>query len=784
MTKDFLYISAPPGSNKTGFAVEKLTLLKNMSGKSTLFVVPTTDLCDEIVSRGIQAGRRVLTIHGKNINHESSQGTVSKQIELFFKNTKFDNSNFCENDIANRPGTLVITEQSFYNVIDRIKVDNWVLIKDEAQEPIRIIKIHCADSVQLLRTWFAFSPHPLNSELATIQVNKGCPITTTCDDELLGQIHALKSVVQSKHFEVLAQPSRLDKEGLLVYSIYTKPTLYESFAQAYFMGAWFESSYLFNIWGNDGVTWRNVTPDQLDHAQIESSRVSLHYYAEDGGWSRRRRGTKNELDGYIKFIEREFYGKPYLYAANSDLTSHYQNLISGVRIPSLSHGLNRWTDYTNIALMGSYLNPGDINPFYKIYRSDVAFTKLCRQTQMFLQQITRTNLRVKNGDSQINVIVPTKSEAMDLLPFLPNASIVNFAKRHSGMKTGLVATLNPKYAEISPRKSHLFNDGTYTFAQNKQKLIPSVLNLGCQINTSSFETVSNSILSCDDLAPLHERSISFRFKTSLKHPFIEYLRNNMFRIPKSIQRDNIDEIKSIISVYSTARFNGNSFSVADVVENSDLLAFDFDGSELGKRDLAYLFKELAFFWYTSLRNFNSQAPASGVSTRFRVLVPCSRSMSKEEHFVIMSFWQKRIEHYCITKGRASGFDEAALQVSRKWFFPHSECSSGYVSRDKGWLDVDLLLAAIRRERIIQGCADFLDYRREAVDDDSLCDYHVKEIENLLLDFRDDNRSKPSVKIGGLLKHQSLDVKEYYLTQIELLGADKFACKMAREYAYQ
>ncbi len=65
---EFFYISAPPGANKTGWAISTLARKIIHGGKNILFVVPTTKLCDEIAKRGSLENLNIQTIHNKNID--------------------------------------------------------------------------------------------------------------------------------------------------------------------------------------------------------------------------------------------------------------------------------------------------------------------------------------------------------------------------------------------------------------------------------------------------------------------------------------------------------------------------------------------------------------------------------------------------------------------------------------------------------------------------------------------------------------------------------------------
>jgi hypothetical protein len=83
---EFFYISAPPGANKTGWAISTLARKIIQGRKNILFVVPTTKLCDEIAKRGRHENLNIQTIHNKNIDPNEIGGVCLKIINLIKEN--------------------------------------------------------------------------------------------------------------------------------------------------------------------------------------------------------------------------------------------------------------------------------------------------------------------------------------------------------------------------------------------------------------------------------------------------------------------------------------------------------------------------------------------------------------------------------------------------------------------------------------------------------------------------------------------------------------------------
>jgi hypothetical protein len=213
----YYYINARPGAGKTTWVVTELVPRYLKYGMNCLMVVPTTRLCDEVVKL---SSKRFKTIHGENYT-----GDVVKTIKKVFEEQRSGEA-------------LVITEASFLMLVNRITPDNWIVIKDEASEPLQIHTIQCPDSRNLLSKWLNLeqvTPDKISKKLFRVtSLNDGCIKTSTINDGITGVPHQLRECVRNPHLEVLIDTSRLSWNiPQLVYSVFTKPSVYGGFDGAY-----------------------------------------------------------------------------------------------------------------------------------------------------------------------------------------------------------------------------------------------------------------------------------------------------------------------------------------------------------------------------------------------------------------------------------------------------------------------------------------------------------------------------------------------------------------------
>lgn len=772
----FYYVSACPGSGKTTWAIKQLALKYLQSGCNVLMVVPTIDLCDQIVR---DSGGCFKTYHTENTRN------VIAAIQDIFK--------------ARRNGCpLVITEVGFNTVAGRVVGDNWVVIKDEATEPLQINTIRCPDSRDVLRSWLnlesVVSDRGHRTIFKAVSVRDDAPTTTTVDDDITGELHRLKELVRNPHLEVLVDDSRMEwVKPQLTYSVFTKPSLYSGFDRVYFMSANFEHTYLYHQWKHSGVEWVNVTPAALQ-GNYDSSRVRLHYWSECGAWSRARREKTGQLRQYVEWVNGQLPNGDYIYVLNgSDEELVEYKSLKGERIPAVCHGLNKWRHVTKFVSFASYLISGHEEPFYQHYGCSATDSRVLRNSQMIYQQLTRTDLRNKSSANIIDVYLPTLSEVRELLPYVPQAVIVDYSKKYNGEMTGLSAHLRHDWrCEQSNEMSLCDLQPSYALGANTRALMATCITGEELLEASLGLSHEESYLRENDppnniLPPSFSRSkkqVTSRKQWRSDRPinpliaFLKYcpqLSTSGATTPEEIKTLKRDHLEFFITgiVISGARFTKDS-----VIGNNDVIAFDFDGTELDLRDLSRIFNGFEYLRYTTI----SHDPSSNEG-RYRVVLPTNRTMSISEHTRLMNYWRKEIEEYSKKHNRRCGLDEKCLGPERKFYVPHMESDIKHIYENKKVMDIDAVLSRIPKPPLVTvpavGDIEFL----ASINGEVPANKTLERIHGIIDTMSAGDRSSKAVRIGGIVGRSRLSrsEREAVYNMMRQRGVSSDAVNWAKRY---
>lgn len=754
---NFNFISAPAGANKTGSAIQ-LAQKKNLAGLNVLIIVPTTALCDEIVKR---SNGKIQTIHSKD---GSADSPASRILELFRK----------QGEQNATPTSLVITEASFHLMSYRHAPENWVIIKDEAMEPLSIHSIRCPDSKQDVMSWFELLEIPTKNSIShlfkAVRITNKCPKTTTIDDDVYGRIHELKHYLSDSNIEVLVDFGQLEYEKpTLTYSVFVKPELFADFAECWFMAANFEHTFLYQQWKSLGVEWTNRTPSYMPK-YVPSERVRIHYYSEFGAWSARRRGTT--LQDYIQWFKSIEPNKDYVYVANND---EFVDL-DGERIPAVCHGLNKWREYKKFMSCASYLINNSLEVFYQYYGSSTTDARGLRNTQMLYQQLMRTDLRNYTSDNMVDVYVPTLTEARELLLYLPDATICDLNKNRDGDITNITGVLNKNWIPNIIEEEQEIPEVKYSFGENSNTYLNILLS---PTDIQEVFLAENKGTNKTILPPSISAIYSVgRPKKKSDNQLINFIKHcDKQSVIGKTEQEIIDIKKSKTGFFITGVLPKDSRFLADnILGNSDVIAFDFDDTKITTRQLSFIFKNIEYLTYTTI----SDNPKSEFR-RFRMVIPTSRAMTKSEHTRIMNYYKDIIEQI-----PDNGLDIKCLKPERKFYLPHQESEINHIYKDKELLDVDGLLARIVKQPIVQTptIEDLVITYPATHNPAATNNTVISKIYNILNSMSPGDRSHKAVQIGGILGKSNLNWNEKLtiIQDLKTKGVDESAIKQAKIYA--
>lgn len=238
--------------------------------------------------------------------------------------------------------------------------------------------------------------------------------------------------------------------------------------------------------------------------------------------------------------------------------------------------------------------------------------------------------------------------------------------------------------------------------------------------------------------------------------------------------------KNRLRLMVTGQFSdGATFEAEECRGNNSLLAFDLDNTDITNRQILKVFKAAETLIHTTPRH-NPDADLR----RIRVIVLCSRTMTIDEHGLLMKHYQS-VFHKLSPNNH--GVDPSKLTPWSKFYLPHRESTKYHNHKDKRPLDVDEILSKFPRPPIVlvPSLAD-IEYTYPAginPQASSNCTLMTKCL-NVVSQLRDGNRHIPSVKVGGMAKPLSIEQKHEIANQLQMMGASKEDLKGYWRYANQ
>lgn len=722
----FNYISADPGSGKTRWAIQQTAKLL-YNNTNVLLVVPTIDLCDSI---SLRSSAQITAIHSRQSHIEPPTARFHAAVRAAAR--------------TNQPIALVITIQLFHR-LQLQNMMNWVLIRDEATDPLQIYEIAGARSMQYLNQHYHdFVPVPSLAHTAElfqlVQLQHRAEAYEDAQDTLFHTLVPLDAALRNAHCQVLVRDPA-DTPGKFRFGVYEQPSLYAEFADVYFMGANFEHTFIYNCWA-EAVQWHNSTPMTL--GSLPSARLTIRYHREDAHWSKRYRDSANgaNLQSYAAWVEAQFQNQQYVYVANNDCDLD----LSGVRIPVLCHGLNDWRDYTNIALFGAFLIGHQDEAFFRHCGVSTSDARAMRQTQYYAQQLTRTDLRNYTSTRPITCLVPSLQQALDLLLYFPDAKIEDASGAQYKLRSDWELQFN------TPAQPAVQNAG---------------LCIGQRATTRAVTWIDQQELVLQDLLPAKTGRPQRSGNTLLA---LIIALGSDYEI--SVDSADFAERKLNQRWFSPGVYADGSQLTRAACLGANLLALDFDDTLISDSTVARLLPGVEYLLYTTA----SHLPKS-VTRRMRLVIPLDRTVNTEEYRAISEYYA---EQFAAAQPH-HGIDFTKLDCWVKMFVPHSTSQIVWQHSRRHSLRVDRLLSQIPRLPLIKPpSANDLQCTNRA--QDNLQDARVLRVQNIIAKMTQGNRTNLAMQAAGSMRMLSRDVKLELFEQIKQRGVSRQALRQVQIYA--
>lgn len=335
---------------------------------------------------------------------------------------------------------LFITQQTYFNIMEDMwpNADDWEIIFDELPSVekyfTKSLKQNHGVITDYLTTGKAISDD--RSELIVADnydaIVKDIAINTDKDDVNV-IFQELAHWLNSKHWEVLvdekAYTELLNKkgDGKLYASAVMMPTVFDGFKSVTIMGAMLEHSILFQLWSNLDVDFQPHTEiiNQLQYHTHTNGNLITFKYMYPKNFTKYIANEKGMMD-YFKTKIKEDLNKTDSLAwfTNKRYEENYfENYPNAKQLPHISHGLNIYRYYNNVAYM-STMNP---NTFH--FKTLLSFglteddIKMDKAFAMSYQSLMRISIRNPKDTNRKKVYVFDKQVADALSVYFQGSNV-------------------------------------------------------------------------------------------------------------------------------------------------------------------------------------------------------------------------------------------------------------------------------------------------------------------------------------------------------------------------
>ena len=401
---EYNYTGGSVGSGKTYHAMR---LIAESESQNWLYVAPT-----KLLLLQIDSDMKNLDIDVERIDSDSEDYDVIDEVLRAVNNTLPDTGK-----------VILITTNSFLDCVHQFKrKHHWKIVLDEAFEPIHPARIETKfqevfheqlDMTDMLNVVAADETELSN----IIKYDEGQPEKSK---ELLSKV-----VCPSYTVELLKT-----SEKQISFVSYMNPHCLNEFNDVLFLSAMFEKSILYRLWKSQGVHY-------IEHPYFKGKLYNLHtdkghlikigYLLNDWDGTSTYTFTKRIYDGSVgskrernglvihRLIEEadDYLKDDYLISYNNWVRAK-ANLYhkGGKKIPVISHGMNEYQSYHNMACLVSTNPSQEVAEWLEericLTRSEV--NQIYRIMTIY-QLFGRTSIRSAEDDNEVVWLVASKGDA-------------------------------------------------------------------------------------------------------------------------------------------------------------------------------------------------------------------------------------------------------------------------------------------------------------------------------------------------------------------------------------
>jgi hypothetical protein len=640
------FVSAICGSGKT---YQLQQYVKNHSFEKIIIAVPSIILANEYAIAFTELG-----VDYKNINSENSDNVAAKIINEIQE----INRKTC--------GVLVVTHYALNNIPYFQDKNDWICFHDE------IPSIESYHELTVPKTFKSLT------DQLTVEVIKNSDITN-----LLYKVSLKDIKVSQKYYddhkaafdqkvaldmpiieellkdnEVFTDRKSWDKvvvnrditkdsevntefgnesNKLFFISLVTPKNLL-GFKSVVIIGANFKNSMLFKSWFEKyNIRFKvfSEIQDKLRNTKHENGKYLSIIYQIDSNWSKYQRNKKldagivinnvmcNTVQQVIdqrtlKFID--FSGVKFLSVENKDVVESAL-ADSTTKIPVISHGLNKYSDYCGIHFAAALNRSPKHISMLNALGFDSSYLTRSSAHETAYQAIMRTALRNPDNTHAVYVIVPDLASAEAIAVQFPGCSVSKYGEEI--IKTRVAKT------DAIKQKDH---------RSKKEQTLADYVSLN--ITNTTFEVVNNRYLE-KKFNPI------INITTIEKKNSTENVNYTDLPISKFIKLLKITANKEITSKENTLMFNGVCYQSEfkrdlDSVVNSSLIIMDVDSGHLTALEFHRIFTTDYKYSHVMM---NSYSNSEEKPNRYRAIFFVNGLMNDEIHRLVFKYLTDIIVSY-------------------------------------------------------------------------------------------------------------------------------------------
>ncbi|WP_353404944.1 DEAD/DEAH box helicase [Brucella sp. NBRC 13694] len=652
----FYYVSACAGSGKTTTAMQAIGKGIRL-GEKFIVAQPTKQLIENTVG---------------NQRNRISLGNVNIAV---ITSDRFPNQTHSEFIKAVQDTSIDVIFTTHSTVMSCWKIagkSNWNLIIDEV--PNVDVPFHA----NLSLTWDDWMKHVRvedadDSDSLLVYPNVGSEDTVQkwawneLDDDVIAVTQSFWEMLVNPNYRLSITKADWQTAGYEgAAKLHAHGTLLPSILQGWnrvsIMGANFEHSLLNIVWSNMGVDFQPdnaITVKNPKHTNKAGTRARIHYFTERN-WSKYLR---NQI-GFHVIAEKlaEYIDGPHIWSANNDIEEYQWKAPKGTKLKPISHGLNSYINFDKAVYLAA-LNDTPAHAKWLQNNYGLALEEIGRAKafEAAYQMVMRTNLRLEDGDKDVDIYVADRRTADYLCSLLPGSK-QNFLD----LKLKELGNSKRDLSRLQPAKSS--SERKAESVAKRKKFKEEVSNI------SSLLMEMQNVMLTSEIGPMMSFEKSIHSTDIVTESFTSFDQiKDILEQMYALEYKSKDENLLITGATFSKSAESETQKGLDAFVMTQVLQLDFDDSELDPALACRLFSDIKHLAYNSYNNGRDGL------FRYRMFFPLTQPVTIEVYQLLWDTLAERVidAGYQVNKkrkGKQSGLD-LSKRTPVAWMYAPCQAAS-------------------------------------------------------------------------------------------------------------